>query len=602
MGKDGEKRVNNEMVTISHKGLRHVFQTIRQAKLIKITGLAVITGLLGGLGAVIFRLMIQLNNRIFFGISSGIISLSTVRFVAPILGGLIVGQIISRVAWETKGHGVPEIMDAVAKEHGVIRPRVPFAKVIASSISIGSGGSCGREGPIAQIGAGIGSILGVKMRLKEIELRTIVVAGVAAGIAATFNAPLGGILFGIEVILLGRLTPRSFIPICLAVVTGMIVSTHFLGDTPAFIVPVYTLSQPSEILFYLLLGMVCGVVSVGWVRSFYVIEDLFEKLPLRNELKPALGGFFVGLIALVGFEEVQGVGYETIEQVIKNNVLLETMLLLCLFKILATACTIGSGGSGGVFAPSLFIGAMLGGAYGHIVTELFPGTQSGAYAVVAMAALFAGAARAPLTMIFMTMELTRDYLMVLPIMIAVAPCYIISEALMSENIYTLKLLRRGIDIRRHPHKDSLDAIIVGDAMRRIDEVLYFHPEDTMDYVAMCYASGSYVYKRYPVIDRDNRHLIGILTLSRMIEAIQEKSETSKLVKDYMIQGEVVVVTSPHETLHQALDKLVIHGVNSLPVLANKQDKNSELAGIISRTDILVALEKYVSSHILEDTE
>ncbi|MFQ5820383.1 MAG: chloride channel protein [Candidatus Heimdallarchaeota archaeon] len=590
--------MKEELSKSSHQGLQRVLQTLKQAKMVPVTGLAIITGFFGGIGAVVFRLMIQLNTRLFFGIPAGALSSSIVIFLAPILGGLIVGQITSRVAWETRGHGVPEIMEAVALEHGVIRPRVPVAKVVASSLNIGSGGSCGREGPIAQIGAGIGSVLGIKMHLKEKELRTVVVAGVAAGIAATFNAPLGGILFGIEIILLGRLTSRSFIPICLAVVTGMIVSTYFLGDTPAFVVPAYRLSSPIELIFYLLLGLVCGIVSVGWVQSFYVIEGLFEKLPLRNDLKPALGGFFVGLIALIGFPEVQGVGYETIEQVIRNNVLMKTLLLLCLFKIVATACTIGSGGSGGVFAPSLFIGAMLGGVYGHFVVELFPGVQIGAYAVVAMAAVFSGAARAPLTMIFMTMELTGDYQMVLPIIMTVAVSYIVSEALMAENIYTLKLLQRGTDLRRHLHKDSLDAITVGEAMRKRDDVLVFHPQDSMDYVSMCYASGTYVYKRYPVVDRENR-LFGIITLSQLIKAIETDS-SSTIVEDQMMKGDVVAVVYSDETLHAALDKLIIHGVNSLPVLTAEQREDSKLVGIISRTDILVALEKYVSSQAADE--
>ncbi|MFQ6125337.1 MAG: chloride channel protein [Candidatus Heimdallarchaeota archaeon] len=581
----------------THKGLQYALQMFRQAKLMHIVGLAIITGLFGGIGAVVFRFIIQLNNQLFFGIPTQILSTSIVVFIAPILGGLLIGQITSRVAWETKGHGVPEIMEAVTRGHGVIRPRVPFAKVIASGINIGSGGSCGREGPIAQIGAGFGSILGVKMHLNERELRTLVVAGVAAGIAATFNAPLGGLLFGIELILFGRLTSRAFIPLCLAVVTGMIVSTHFLGDKPAFVVPAYRLGQPIELLFYLLLGLICGLVSVGWIHSFYMIEDLFEKLPLRNALKPALGGFFVGLIALMGFPEVQGVGYETIEQAITSNMLVETLLLLCIFKLIATACTIGSGGSGGVFAPSLFIGAMLGAAYGHFVTILFPGTHSGAYAVVAMAALFAGAARAPLTVIFMTMELTGDYLMILPLMGAVSLSYLVSAALSGDNIYTLKLLRRGIDLLHHPqHQDALDIVKVEEAMRKKEETLYFHPNDTTEHIKTCYASGKYVYKRYPVLDQENNHLLGLITLTQMMNAIEkDPTPESKSIEDYMIKESGVIVTYADETLHDALDKLILYGVNSLPVLARKREKNSEFVGILSRTDILVALEKYVSA-------
>ncbi|MFX0195322.1 MAG: chloride channel protein [Candidatus Hodarchaeota archaeon] len=580
--------------------LRRALQMAKQLKTAHVTLLAIITGFFGGIGAVIFRQMIQGNNRLFFGIASRFVSSSVGLFVAPILGGLLVGQITSRVAWETKGHGVPEIIDAVAREHGVIRPRVPFAKVIASSICIGSGGSCGREGPIAQIGAGFGSILGVKLHLGERDLRTLVVAGVAAGIAATFNAPLGGILFGIEVILLGRLSPRSFIPICLAVITGMSVSTYFLGSTPAFVVPAYHHEHPLELLFYLLLGLVCGFVSVGWVRAFYLLEDLFERVPLRNDLKPALGGAIVGLIAITGFEEVQGVGYETIEAVIKNNILVGTLLLLCLFKIVATACTIGSGGSGGVFAPSLFIGATLGGAYGYFVTRLIPEASGGAYAVVAMAALFAGAARAPLTMIFMTMELTRDYQLVLPIIAAVAVSYLVSEALMVENIYTLKLLHRGINLRTMQHKDSLDVITVGKAMRGRTEILHFHPEDTREYVLKCHTCGEYVYKRYPVLAQDNHHLLGVVTLGQMLTMIENES-FPETIGDIMIKGDMMAVTYAKETLHHALDQLIRYGVNSLPVLASKQEPNSEFVGLISRTDILVALETYISVQAAEET-
>jgi CIC family chloride channel protein len=582
-----------------HYRLKNVFQMAKQGKTAQVTLLAIFTGVFGGIGAVIFRLMIQMNNTLFFGTFSRFTSSSIGLFIIPILGGLLVGQITSRVAWETKGHGVPEIMEAVELEHGVIRPRVPFAKVIASSICIGSGGSCGREGPIAQIGAGFGSIMGVKLHLRESDMRTLVVAGVSAGIAATFNAPLGGILFGIEIILLGRLSPRSFIPICLAVITGMSVSTYFLGTTPAFVVPAYRHEHPLEILFYLLLGLMCGLVSVGWVRGFYLIEDLFEKLPLRNDLKPALGGAIVGLISIIGYEEVQGVGYETIEAVIKNNLLVESLLLLCLFKIVATACSIGSGGSGGVFAPSLFVGAMLGGAYGYFVVRVIPEASAGAYAVVAMAAVFAGAARAPLTMIFMTMELTRDYQMVLPIIAAVAVSYLVSEALMEENIYTLKLLHRGVNLRAAQYKDSLDVVTVGEAMRKREEILHFHPEDTQEYILQCHTSGDYVYKRYPVLALDNHHLLGVVTLGQIVDMIETDSFPGT-IGDIMIKGDQMAVVYAKETLHHALNQLVRYGVNSLPVLSSKREPNPEFVGLISRTDILVALEAYISSQEAAD--
>jgi CIC family chloride channel protein len=431
---------------------------------------AILIGLFGGLGAVGFRKCIQLFQAIAWQTEN--VTLDYLcelpiwwKIASPAVGGLIVGLIVVRYAAETKGHGVPEVMEAVALRGGRIRPRVVLAKLVASGVCIASGGSVGREGPIVQIGSAIGSSLGQWLHVGERRLRTLVGCGAAAGIAATFNAPVAGALFAVEIIL-ADFGVTQFSPIVISSVTATVVSRHFLGDFPAFEVPAYRLVNANELFAYALLGIIAGLVALVFVRSLYGAEDLFDKLNLPEFSKPAIGGVLIGVIA-IRFPEIFGVGYEAINEALTGDLGWKLLIALVVVKILAVSLTIGSGGSGGIFAPSLFIGAMVGGGVGSIVHSLWPETSAspGAYALVGMAAVVAAGTHAPITAIVMIFELTGDYKIILPVMISSIIATLLATRLQKASIYTLKLLRRGVDIRGGLSANVLSRLTAHDAMR-----------------------------------------------------------------------------------------------------------------------------------------
>jgi CIC family chloride channel protein len=390
-----------------------------------------IVGVVSGLTAVILRYLILIIGSMFVMIPQLIGLWGWV--LIPVLGGCFVSAIVLKYAPEAKGHGVPEVMVSYALRGGQIRMRVPLLKSIASAITIGSGGSCGREGPIAQIGAGIGSTLSSLLSFNKRETKTLVVAGLSSGIAATFNAPLGGALFGIEVIA-GGIIGFALLPVILASVVAVAVSQALLGSAPSFIAPAFEMGSLYELPLFLILGIVLGVASVIWMRGFYFIEDLLERIRIWKYALPAIGGLLTGLVALIviflngplgydiiadpgelDYPAVMGVGYTFMNAALAARVGLAALFTFGAFKIITTAFTLGSGGSGGVFAPTLFIGAAFGGAMGWIFDALLPeGMFPGAipapmiFALVGMAALFAGTARAPITCIVMIMEMTGD--------------------------------------------------------------------------------------------------------------------------------------------------------------------------------------------------
>lgn len=411
-------------------------------------GLSILVGILAGLGAVVFRAMINSLQSIFFDGGAHALSFLGHFYVIfiPALGGLLVGLVVYFFAREARGNGVPEVMKAMAVEHGRIRPVVMAIKPIASALCIGSGGSAGREGPIVQIGASLSSAIGQFLRLSDDRLRILVVCGAAGGIAATFNAPLAGALFALEIILRRVITPL-FAYIFLSAITAKYVASFFLGDKPFFTVPPYHLVSPVEIALYAVLGLIAGLVAIALIRTLYGVEDLFKAVRIPEYLKPALGGIAIGLIGLYNFN-LFGLGYGEIEKVLTTNIPVSLLISLCILKIITTSFTLGSGGSGGIFSPSLFIGAMLGTSLAVAFRAVLPVSigPPGAYGIVAMAALFGAATRAPLTAVIIVFEMTGDYQLILPLMAAVSISTAVSTLMSRGTIYTTRLLREGIDL------------------------------------------------------------------------------------------------------------------------------------------------------------
>lgn len=414
--------------------------------------LAVAVGLLTGFGSVGFILLLQSLTDFARGpLASALEVFGPANLVLlPAIGGLLGGPLIQRFAREARGHGVPEVMTALATRGGRIRKRVAAVKVVASGLTIGFGGAAGREGPMVQIGAALGSAVAQLARLGPRHIRTLVACGAAGGIAATFNAPIAGALFSVEV-LMGRFH-ADFLLVLLTSLSSCLVARHFLGNYPAFVVPAYDLTSPAEVPVYFLLGIVLGLAAVVYVRLLYRAEDVFGAWRFPDSLKPAVGGLLVGLI-LRFFPQVYGSGFPAVESALWVRFPWELLLALFFAELLANTATLGSGGSGGVFAPGLYMGAMLGGAFGTGVHALYPGwtSGSGAYAMVGMAAFFAAAAQAPTTAILILFEMTNDYRIMLPLMAATVGSVSVSHRLLPHSIYTLKLHRRGIGF---PHAEE----------------------------------------------------------------------------------------------------------------------------------------------------
>ncbi len=439
--------------------------------------LALGVGVLAGYGSVLFRYAIDAVQVLFYQNSSDFLEFyDTLSWYAivlpPTIGGAIVGLLTSKGAPEAKGHGVPEVMEAVALRDGVIRKRVAAVKIAASAICIGSGGSVGREGPIVQIGSSIGSTLGQLLKVNRTNQRTLVGCGAAAGIAATFNAPIAGILFALE-ILLGDFGFAAFSPVVLSSVTATAISRYYFGDFPAFISPVYELGSLWELGLFPVLGVISALVAVLFVLTLYKMEDLADYIAIPPVLKAALGGLCIGGI-LLQFPEIMGVGYGAITLSLMDKMAWGTMLILIFLKIFATSLTISSGGSGGIFAPSLFIGAMTGGVFGVAVHYLFPAVvpSPGIFALIAMGGLVAGTTYAPITAILIIFELTSNYHIILPLMLTCIISTLIASSISPGSIYTMKLLRRGVNLQGGMEQNILKKYKVKDLMQREPDTLY----------------------------------------------------------------------------------------------------------------------------------
>jgi len=552
-----------------------------------------IAGAAGGFGAIGFRKLILSVAQLGWGTITGmegrdLLSMVVttpfwVRILLPAIGGFLVGIIVYYFAKEAKGHGVPEVMEAVALKDGRMRTRVVFAKAFASAICIGSGGSVGREGPIVQIGSAISSALGRWVKMSGERLRILVACGAAAGIAATFNAPMAGALFSLEVIL-SELAALRFIPIVVSSVIATALSRHYLGNYPAFEVPAYDLSHYSELFLYLVLGVLAGVVAFIFIRLLYGMEDFFERWKLPEFVKPAIGGSIIGCIGIF-FPQVFGVGYESITQVLRGEMFGIMLLGILVAKILATSITIGSGSSGGIFAPSLFMGAFLGGAFGQVVHVLFPYTTAspGAYALVGMGAVVAGTTRAPITAMIIIFEMTSNYRIILPLMFACTIGLVVSARLSKESIYTLKLVRRGVNIYAGKELNVLKRLTVAQVM--VPEIELVSPSATLsELITRVMASSHY---HFFVVGTDNR-ICGHIALATLRPILKDYETVRDVVIASDLMDHNVTVVKAEESLDMVMQLFGKSDLSEIPV-GNK----GQLVGTIRRSDVIEAYNREI---------
>ncbi len=530
---------------------------------------AVVVGAGSGLGAVAFRYLIYFftwlaTGHVLFGQQGRVASthlpwLGLGFFVViPVIGGLVYGPLIYRYAREARGHGVPEVMMAVAAEGGRIRPQVAAVKSVASAICIGVGGSVGREGPIVQIGSALASSVGQWVRMPESRLRILVACGAAGGIAATFNAPITGVFFGVEIIL-RVLSVEAVFTVMLSAMVADLLSRQFLGDAP------FLSGLPSGIALhhlssYLLiagLAVVAALIGLAFAKILYATEDLCDRIwGNRPEwARPAAGGIALGLL-LLALPQMYGVGYPVLYKAVGGSYALWFLIILAAGKIIACSLTIGIGGSGGVFAPSLFIGATSGMAFGEIARHLIgpAAGQPALYAVVAMGAVFAAAARAPLTSVASVVEMTGDFTLTLPVMLAVAIATATSRGLSYGTIYTTKLLRRGTDIDRVPSADPFEDLTAADAMRRFP-------------VPLAAANGPPGLPGGPAVGHPA--LPGPVTGQRSPQ-----------------------VLFASESLTQAVRQLELYGRDGLPVIS---DDGQHLQGWLTSQNVLQAVARHISA-------
>ena len=543
---------------------------------------AIVVGIGAGLGTIVFVRMITFFSDLF--LSGGkLLGLPGTTYVIllPILGGLVVGPLVHFIAPEAKGHGVPEVLTAIATKGGRIRPVVVLVKALGSAITIGSGGSVGREGPIVQIGAALGSMIGQFFKLSERRIINLVASGAAGGIAATFNAPIAGVMFALEVIL-GDFGFLNLTTMVISAVTASVVSQAVLGDAPAFTVPAYSLNNSGELILYLGLGVVAGIGATAFVKMLYFMENLFDHWKFPHYLKPAVGGLGLGILGYF-LPQVFGTGFATIANTLTGQLGFGLLILLIFGKTLATTLTLGAGSSGGVFAPALFIGAVLGGAYGQLAQMIFPGlpASSGAYAMVGMAAVFAGAARAPITAVIIIFEMTQDYRVILPLMFATVVSTIIAQRIEPESIYTLKLKLRGIDIRAKRQENLLNSISVKDAMTPIEESMSISIETSLVELANLFQeTGHHGF----VVLNDHHELYGIVSLSDLENAITAQKTDAK-VGDICTKN--VITVYPDEMLDDALHRFGAFDLGRIPVVERSNPKH--VLGVLRRSNIVNTL-------------
>ena len=565
---------------------------------------AVACGLAGAAGAILFRSLIQFSGEFFFGTGAGWMgSLADAvrlaldpahmepaapgaalpwwrRLIAPAIGGAIVGPFVHYLAAETKGHGVPEVMLAIARGGGVIRRRVVVIKTIASAITIGSGGSVGREGPIVQIGAALGSAIAQALKLPARQIRTLVACGAAAGIAATFNAPIAGALFAVEVIL-GDFASAQLAPIVISSVVATVLSRAVLGDFPAFLVPTYVMVSPLELGFYAIAGVFAGIIGVSFVAVLYATEDWFEEWRFPEPAKAAVGGLLVGAIGSQ-LPEIFGGGYGAISAALAGKLTVVTLGLLLIAKLVATSITLGSGGSGGVFAPSLFLGAVGGGFFGSVVHAAFPTltASSGAYALVTMGAVVAAATHAPITAIIMIFEMTQSIAIIPPLMIACVISTMVAGLLRRDSIYTLKLRRRGIDPQADQDPNVLRSLFVRDVIDREPEVVPANTPfgEVLELVVRSRHSAFFVTD-------EHGGLIGAISVHELRRVILEEESLRNVVVAVDLVEQDRPTLQEDDSLDLGLQLLSRSGATELAVVA---PGSRRVVGALHEQDVLAA--------------
>lgn len=570
------------------------FKRILPGENFKMVAIAAFIGLAAGGANILFRTTVDsvheyifVRGSVLLGIAQGSWHLLLLPLI-PITGMLLLIPFSLLFPGEVNGYGFTKFLKQVNLEGGIVKFRTIILKILSCSLTIGTGGSAGVEGPIAQVGGAVGSQVGQFFRVSGSRMKVFIAAGCAGGVAAMFNAPIAGVFFAAEIVLLGTYEIGSFAALVISSAMATVVSRAYYGESPAFPIPTYQIvNSLVEIPLYSIMGVFMGIVAVFHIAVFYKIRDRFAALDLHPQLKPVLGALVIGVIA-IGFPQVMGDGYHYIAEVLAGHGVLWVMFALIFLKIFATAITLGSGGAGGVFAPALFIGGMIGGAFGSLVHTLLPDytANPGAYAAVGIGAFLASATHAPLTAIFLLFEMTGNYLIIIPIMLSSIIGTVVATRLNPDSIDTVDFGREGIDIHEGRETAVMKSIKVGKVIT--EDVDFISEQANVDQLLKIFSMAKDSFY-FPVIDETGR-MTGVVSLQD-VKSILHDEEIRLSVRVGNICTRKVVVLTPDDNIYTAMTLFDAKGLEEIPVV--EATDNQWVVGMLKRRDVIAAYNKEV---------
>ncbi len=552
--------------------------------------IATVIGLMAGGCNIVFRTVVHWVHTIFvnggkdlLGIELGGWHLLLLPLI-PISGMILLIPLSLKFPGEVNGYGFTKFLRKVNLEGGYIQTRSIFLKIISTALTIGTGNSAGVEGPIAAIGGAAGSQIGQFFRVSGSRMKVYIAAGAAGGIAGMFNAPIAGIFFASEIVLLGTFEISSFAALVIASALSTVVTRAYYGATPAFPIPHYNMVNPFvEIPLYALLALIVGLVAVFHIHIFYWVRDKYAVLPILPQLKPITGAFLIGCIAIL-YPHTMGDGYEILAQVLNGEGALSPLFALIFLKIIATAITLGSGGAGGVFAPALFIGAMVGGSFGHLANRVLPTLTAdpGAYATVGIGAFLAASTHAPMTAIFLLFEMTGNYKIIVPIMLTSIIGTVVASKFKHDSIDTVDFTREGIDIHEGREAAIMKSIRVGKAIT--EDVDFISERANINHLLEIFrmAKDSFYF---PVVD-DSGRMTGIISMQD-VKNILHRAEEERVC--YLVGGicsRDVIMLTPDDTLYKAMQLFDVKGIEEIPVVEDLENK--WVVGMLKRRDVIAA--------------
>jgi chloride channel protein, CIC family len=573
-------------------------------RMLLVSILAAAIGLVAGVVAFALYKLIGLFTNLFFyhRWSANFTSaqhnhLGALVIIVPVIGGLVVGVMAKYGTSKIKGHGIPEAMEAVLFNRSRIAPRVAILKPLSAAIAIGTGGPFGAEGPIIQTGGAIGSLVGQAFHTTAVERKVLLACGAAAGMSATFNTPIAGVILAIE-LLLFEFKSRSFIPLVIASTLATAVHMRVLGPGPMFQVSAVDFAIPRGLPFYLILGLICGLAAVGFSKLLYWVEDLFEKLPFDEMWWPAVGALGLGIIGFF-VPRVLGVGYDTIGDILNAQLAWKLLLVVMVAKAVALAVSLGSGTSGGLLAPCFMWSAAMGGVFAMLMNHFIPSANlsPGAFALVAMGAVFAAASRATFTFIIFAFEITRDYNSILPLMLVSVIADGIAMLLMpTSSIMTEKLARRGLHVHQDYEADVLSQTRVDETMER--DLPVIGSDTKVGVLAARIAEHDPAVARHEalLILDDSKKLSGIITRGDLLRALDEDSSGTTTV--LQAGSEALVVTYPDELMSEAAAKMLRYNIGRLPVVDRNDTR--KVVGYLGRSGVMAArLRRFQDEYVRE---